>query len=370
MPTAQIELIARFSEEDKEKAEAQILGKQKETDYEIREYPVEVVVKKFTEGLQDDTAEIFIPDYQRELVWKERQQAKFIESMLMNLPIPYIFVADNNEGDNAGRLEIVDGSQRVRTLVRYVTDQLTLDGLEVLPALNGFKFSDLPIPRQKRFLRKTLRLIEMTFLADEEARHQLFDRLNSGGTKLEEMEQRIGARRGEFTNFIRELAQDAQFRRLCPVGPARVIRREYEELVLRFFAYYECYEHFDKQVNEFLNDYLTVRNEEFNETELREKFRNVLNFVEIHFPNHFRKSPNNQSVPRIRFEAIAVGVALALDIEPQLTPPPVSGWINSEAFIDHTRSDASNSKPKVINRIHFVRDNLLGRAPEYVGSES
>lgn len=369
MPSAQFDLIPRFSEEDKDKAESQILAKQKETDYEIREYPVEVVVNKFTQGLEDDTAEIFIPDYQRELVWKDHQQAKFIESMLMNLPIPYIFVADNNEGDNAGRLEIVDGSQRVRTLVRFVTDKLTLSGLEVLTALNSFKFSDLPIPRQKRFLRKTLRLIEMTFLADEEARHQLFDRLNSGGTKLEEMEQRIGARRGPFTDFIRELAQDEQFRRLCPVGPARIIRREYEELILRFFAYYECYERFDKQVNEFLNDYLTVRNDKFNEKDLRVKFRRMLDFVEQYFPNHFRKSPSNQSVPRIRFESIAVGVALALDQRPDLNPVSVNNWINSDEFIDHTRSDASNSKPKVINRIHYVRDNLLGSEPQYVGTE-
>ena len=67
-------------------------------------------------------------------------------------------------------------------------------------------------------------------------------------------------------------------------------------------------------------------------------------------------------MPRIRFEAIAVGATLALREQPNLKPGPVSAWLDSKAFIQHTRSDASNSKPKLRNRIHYVRDHLLGHA--------
>ena len=93
--------------------EKQIREKQKITEHEIREYPVSVIVEKFTDGLETDEAELFIPDYQREFVWTELQQSRFIESLLLNLPVPYLFVADTNENDD-GRIEIVDGSQRIQ----------------------------------------------------------------------------------------------------------------------------------------------------------------------------------------------------------------------------------------------------------------
>jgi len=365
----QQELIPTISDEMKAAAELEIESKQKITDHDIREYPVEVIVDKYNKGRDRDEGEIFVPDYQRELVWPEKKQARFIESILLNLPIPYLFVADNVEA--GGRLEIVDGSQRIRTLVRYVENQLKLADLELLPALNGFFFSDLPPERQRRFLRKTLRMIELTRMMDEEARRQLFDRLNSGGVQLENMEQRFGSRSGPFLEFIRDQSAKPQFRRLCPVSKTRSIRKEYEELVLRFFAYANNYENFEKSVDDFLNQYLDVKNNDsFDANVLSAEFDKVLNFVEAKLPFAFRKSQSNHTVPRIRFEAISVGVALALRENPTLDPDDQSirQWIEGDEFKFHTRSDASNSRPKVINRIRFVRDQLLNKRPEYVES--
>ena len=93
------------------------------------------------------------------------------------------------------------------------------------------------------------------------------------------------------------------------------------------------------------------------------EFENVLKFVQQHFPNGFKRNGYN-TVPRIRFEAIAVGVTLALREQPELEPVNVTAWLDSPEFIKHTRSDASNSRPKLINRIHYVRDHLLGKAVE------
>ena len=89
----------------------------------------------------------------------------------------------------------------------------------------------------------------------------------------------------------------------------------------------------------------------------------MLDFVKRHFPDGFRRQ-GYKTVPRIRFEALAVGVTLALRVKPDLEPEAVSTWLESNDFIRHTRSDASNSRPKLLNRIHFVRDHLLNRAPE------
>lgn len=371
MRRAQQELIPSISDDMKMLAEVEIESKQKITDHDIREYPVEVIVNKYNQGRDTDEGEIFVPDYQRELVWSDKKQARFIESILLNLPIPYLFVADNVEA--GGRLEIVDGSQRIRTLVRYVEDDLKLMELELLPSLNGFYFTDLPPERQRRFLRKTLRMIELTRMMDEEARRQLFDRLNTGGVQLENMEQRFGSRSGTFLDFIKEQSAKEQFRRLCPVSKTRSIRKEYEELALRFFAYANNYRNFEKSVDEFLNNYLDEQNDaSFDAIALGEEFDQMLAFIGNKFPFGFRKNQANMTVPRIRFEAISVGVVLALRERPDLNPDTqsIKEWIESAEFKIHTRSDASNSRPKVINRINFVRDKLLNRDPEYVGTEN
>lgn len=365
------ETMSFRSEDDKKFLDEQIQKLQKIVDYEIREYPVEIIVDKFTIGLEEDEAELFIPDYQREFVWSSRQQARFIESILLNLPIPYLFVADLSEGAREGRLEIVDGSQRVRTLVAFMQDRLRLDGLKKLTAANGFTFSELSGPRQMRFKRKTLRMIELTETTDEEARREIFDRLNSGGTRIKPMEQRRGSKSGPFLDVIENCAMIESFSSLCPVSLVRRKIKEPQELALRYFAYCDRYIQFGKSVDDFLNLYLEDINNEIIDNQEKSQvyqtqFENMLEFVARYFPNGFKKDPNNQSVPRIRFEAIAVGVTLALRENPDLTPAPVLEWLQSKEFKQHTRSDASNSRPKVINRIHYVRDHLLGRPVETV----
>lgn len=343
--------------------EVQIAELQKITDYEIREWPIEVLVDKFTSGRETDSSEVFIPDYQREMVWSARQQSRFIESILIRLPVPFIFAADVGEGDRAGALEIIDGSQRIRTLDNFLSDRLRLKDLARLTEANGMRFSDFAKPRQLRFKRSTVRVIELTEKADEQARREMFDRLNSGGTKLTSMEVRRGVMDGPFMNLISSCASEALFREVVPLNERNAKRKEYEELVLRYFAYADNYANFQKSVEKFLSDYLEERNKTFttaDATAMRQEFMRALEFVQQHFPNGFKRL-NYNTVPRIRFEAIAVGVTLALRERPELQPETVDAWLDSPEFIKHTRSDASNSRPKLVNRIHYVRDHLLGR---------
>lgn len=348
--------------------DAEIDNQQRVTDYEIREWPIEVLVHKFTEGLERDEAELFIPDYQREFVWTASQQSRFIESLFMRLPIPYIFTADVAEGPRAGNFEIIDGSQRIRTLVAFLGNRLTLEGLTKITAANGAKFQDLSKPRQLRFKRQTIRVIEMTSRADEETRREMFDRLNSGGSKLVPMEIRLGTQDGAFLQqVIKPCAELPVFAQLCPLSERSKNRKEHFEFVLRFFAYTENYNNFNKSVADFLKDYLDAQNEtttDHHQDKQVALFTKVLDFVQQYFPNGFRRTSNHKTVPRIRFEAISVGVALALAENPQLQPMDMS-WIESPEFMRLTRSDASNSKPRVVNRIHFVRDHLLGRLVQY-----
>jgi hypothetical protein len=357
------EELSAVSAEQAAAAENQIAELQKITDYEIREWPIEVLVSKFIDGRDTDTSEIFIPDYQRELVWSAKQQSRFIESILIRLPVPFIFAADVGVGDRAGALEIIDGSQRVRTLDNFLSDRLRLQDLVRLTTANGMRFSDFAKPRQMRFKRSTIRVIELTEKADEQARREMFDRLNSGGSKLTSMEVRRGVMDGPFMKLIATCAGLPQFKELVPLNERNANRKEYEELVLRYFAYANNYTGFQKSVEQFLSDYLQERNGSVTDAEasgMQEEFVRALNFVQQNFPNGFKRVKYT-TVPRIRFEAIAVGVTLALREQPALQPGPVDTWLDSPEFIKHTRSDASNSRPKLVNRIHYVRDNLLGR---------
>lgn len=346
--------------------EAQITALQKITDYEIREWPIEVLVEKFTNGRETDTSEIFIPDYQREMVWSAKQQSRFIESILIRLPVPFIFAADVGSGDREGSLEIIDGSQRIRTLDNFLSNRLRLQDLTRLTDANGMHFSDFVKPRQLRFKRSTIRVIELTEKADEQARREMFNRLNSGGTKLTGMEIRRGVEDGRFMKMLTELANKELFKNLVPLNDRNANRKEYEELALRYFAYSNNYKAFQKSVDKFLTDYLKDRNEHATPDELKKmsvEFERALQFVQQHFPRGFKRD-GYKKVPRIRFEAIAVGVTLALREQPDLQPTDINAWLDSPEFIKHTRSDASNSRPKLINRIHYVRDHLLGKEVE------
>ena len=320
----------QITDSQREEAEIQVVEHHKTIDYDTREYPVEVLVAKYLDRLSEDDNDLFVPDYQREHTWPEDHQSKFIESVLMGLPIPYLFVADV-EGKE-GRLEIVDGSQRIRTLAAFVENQLTLVNLKKLDKLNGFKFSDLPLGRQRRFKRHTIRMIELTEKANEEVRRDLFERINTGSQRLTDMEVRWGASDGDFLRFIRQCSENELFKALAPLNEASVKRREREEFVLRFFAYLDNYKNFDRKVVDFLNEYLHKAQASFEEGKRKDmlgEWERMLAFVKANFPNGFHKEKGHVRTPRIRFEAISVGAALALRKNANLKPKPVGKWLLS-----------------------------------------
>jgi len=363
-------LTKSITENMQEEAEMQIREKKKSVDYNTIEYPIEVIVDKYLNGINDDSNEIFIPDYQREMAWDEVRQSKFIESILLGLPIPYIYVADisgqeeNYSETKDGRLEIIDGTQRLRTLVNFLNNELQLENLEKLKKLEGFRFSDLNIARQRRFKRTTLRVIQLSEEADEEARRDLFERINTGSVELNEMEKRRGIIRGAFLNAIDELEKLERFINLCAFTEPSIRRVEPQEFVLRFFAFLNNYQEFNKYENitEFLDKYLETTNRIDQNTlqSMKNEFYSMLDFVERYFPTGFRQGKNkDKTTTRIKFESLAVGIALGLRQQDNLQPASVD-FIDSQEFREYTSSNASSSRNKVIRRIEYVRDQILG----------
>lgn len=346
-----------------ESAELQIRERQKVVDYNIKDYPVDVLVSKFREGQEEDENEFFIPYYQRDFTWDLKRQSRFIESILLGLPIPPLFLAGlaKEIKEDEGRLEIVDGSQRLRTLERFLYGQLRLKHLEKLDLLNGSSFADLELSRQRKFKRHLIRVIELSDRADEETRRDLFERINTGSDVLKPIEIRRGAQSGPFFDFLDKMAGQEQFSELVPVGPQKGRRKESQELLLRFFAYTEDYLSFQKRVDEFLTDYIERKKDQTNNHDNERLLIDVLNFVKRVFPFGFRKGAKFKTVPRVRFEAIAVGTALALIEKPELREKSVdvSSWIEGDTFKKLTTADGSNSAPRLRKRIEFVRDRLL-----------
>lgn len=367
-----------ITEEMKQEAENQIREKKTVVDYNTIEYPIEVIVDKFLEGQDDDLNELFIPDYQREMIWDEKRQSKLIESILLGLPISYIYVADiseeltddNSLNEDVARWEIIDGTQRIRTLARFMHDKLVLQDLDKLKKLEGFKFSNLPLARQRRFKRTSIRIVQLTENTNEETRRDLFERINTGSVQLNAMEKRRGIRRGPFLNLIDELAQDKEFLELCAFSEASIKCKDSQEYVLRFFAFLDNYDDEYKSFNpqkltEFLDDYLEEMNNTDNQIieNRKNEFYRMINFVKNYFPDGFYQQTKTTKKPvtRIKFESLSVGIALALRQQPNLEPQPQSlKLLDSKEFKEYTKGDGSSSKIKVIRRIEYVRDQLLG----------
>ena len=146
--------------------EDEIYSKRKTVRYDIRDLTVEAISNKYSDSLDEDEEEkakksfnyIYIPEYQRDFTWDEDRQSKLIESIILGLPIPFIFVAENRDSS----WEIVDGSQRIRTIHSFVTNGLQLQNLKSITSLNGYTFKELDKSRQGKILSTALRIIVLS----------------------------------------------------------------------------------------------------------------------------------------------------------------------------------------------------------------
>jgi hypothetical protein len=341
----------------------QIAIKQKNVDYNTREFTIEIIVKKYTEGEAEDKNEIYVPDYQREFVWDGERQSKFIESIMLGLPIPLVFVAENTDG----RLEIVDGSQRVRTLAAFIEGELEISGLEILTELNGLIFSGLSESRARKFKNTPIRMIVLADKTIESVKNDIFDRINRGSDLLKDMEKRKGIYRGKFNDFIYDKCSPCEkFRRVVRMNDYIAKRQEHEELVLRFFALADYYPNYERDVGiaKFLDNYLNDKNSTCTQIELDTKwiqFNRMLDYVEKNFPYGFSKGEINE-VSRVYFEALSVGVHLALESGKRCTEDKekIKALLIDRRFISDVSGKYQTHKAnKMAARIDHIKNGLI-----------
>jgi hypothetical protein len=339
-------------------AEAQIVELSKRIEFYLTEYSVELLATKMNKG------EFVVPPYQREYTWEPERKSRFIESLIIGLPIPFLFFWEMQDG----KLEIVDGSQRLRAIEEFVLGDLRLGELDSLTALSGFKYADLPESRQRKINNRSIRGIVLNEHADEQARFDMFERINTGSKIANKAEVRRGALAGPFMDLIVALATTPKFAALAPVSKKELDEREREELVARFFAYSDGLEGYRDRPSEFIFNYVKTMNataarEPGQIQQYRERFTETLDFIERVFPYGFRRNERGKATPRARFEAIAVGSRLALNERPALAHEEVADvrpWLTSEDFTKVTGSDGANAVARLRERTGFVRNRLLG----------
>lgn len=164
------------------------------------------------------------PEYQRRLRWSNPQKSRLIESLLLNVPVPPIFLYESEEA----RYEVMDGQQRLNAIKEFLAGSFALSGLTVLRPLNGIRYGKAP-PKIKRALdRASLSAIVLFLESDTETdaikkridiRRFIFDRLNSGGKQLNAQELRNAIYPGVFNRAIVDLARNEMFTKVFGIPP-------------------------------------------------------------------------------------------------------------------------------------------------------
>ena len=333
-------------------AESEIREKSIPYEYQSKDFPVQVIRLRYDKTL-------IVPEYQRKFVWDDKKQSKFIESLFLGVPIPPVFVATT---DKEGHLEIIDGSQRIRTIDAFINGKLILKGLEKLKSINGFSFNDFDYSRQNKFENIDIRFHILTDKATPNVRADIFARINTTGQKLTDSQVRKGTfATNKFYLFVLKMVNSENFKTVYTGNKKNNDEGEPEELVLRYFVYSDAYLSHKHDVRAFLDDYIQSK-ADFTENEalIREKeFIDMLAFIKKYFPHNFNKTASGNAIPRVRFEALSIGVHLALKEKISLEPHYMD-WLDSEDFKEFTTSDASNNEGKLKQRVEFVRDCLLG----------
>lgn len=234
------------------------------------EYDLETLVKKIDKGIIK-----LDPDYQRRHRWGVETSSRLIESLILNIPIPTIYISQDVDVDSETeeyRYSVIDGQQRLTAMYNFFKGKYPLTGLETLEELNECYHKDLPPFLIRRLEERTVKCLRIDSTIDAQVKIDIFERLNSGSVKLEAQELRNAVFSGKFNLLCKELAINENFRKLlqidltAPEMNNRVKKMEDVELVLRFFTlidgnYLNYKKSKERGFSDFLSDTIKSHNQ-------------------------------------------------------------------------------------------------------------
>lgn len=314
------------------------------------------------------------PDFQRLFRWSWEQRSRLVESLLLELPIPSIFLIEKE----SGVLELIDGLQRISSLIHFIDvaslaieqNPLKLEGCDLVGELNGLTFDDLPLTLRLRLKRTGIRTVIIKRQSTQFLRYEMFKRLNTGGSKLSDQDIRnvnarmLGDEGAAFYATLIRCAEFPPFRETIDLLPSSALEtRADEELVLRFFAAKNFRGEFRGHVGDWLDSYMEsilLKKRPFGQPDL-DDFNAAFEVLAEKFgPYAFVKYRNGQPVGGVApayFEAVTIG-AMA-DLEKLRRMPGararevLAAAVESDAFRSVTGPGA-NSLQKLQRRIAII----------------
>lgn len=204
-----------------------------------------------------ESEDVFIPDFQRAYVWKPKQASRFIESLLLGLPVPGIFLAKERQ---TKKLLVIDGQQRLRSLLYFYQGKFpnsrpsfALKGVHTEFERETYKSLKDAYRRQLDDSVVSATVVEPLYADDESSIYYIFERLNTGGTILKPQEIRACIYHGELNNLLGQLNQNSAWRDIFGLTDKN---RKDQELILRFLAFYFERNDYKPSLKEFLNQYM------------------------------------------------------------------------------------------------------------------
>lgn len=248
-------IIKIIDETEKDKSEVVNL-------YDTLSYGADFDVAGIVNRLTNE--DIIIPSFQRSYIWTQIEASRFIESLLLGLPVPGIFLAREKKSK---KLLVIDGQQRLKSLKFFYAgffnpkedakSKKVFKLINVVDTLEGLKYTDLD-SNSRRDLDNSL--IHATIIeqkmenAYDPSIYQVFKRLNTAGRNLTPQEIRISINHGKYADLIKELNLNQNWRKIFGGTHKRL---KDQELILRFLAMYFDWESYEKPMNEFLNGFMS-----------------------------------------------------------------------------------------------------------------
>lgn len=324
------------------------------------------------------------PFYQRRQRWDAARQSKLIESLLINIPIPPLFVYETKPNV----YEVMDGQQRISAIKAFYSNELTLEKLDRWPELNGRSYSKLPERVRAGIDRRSISWITVlheSAESDEESlvlKQLVFERLNTGGVELSHQEIRNCLFQGPFNSLLGELSQNAKYRRA--LGLPRFTAQELKttpdelagnrfylemkdiELILRFFSLRHA-EHYQRGMQGFLDLYM-VRARSFTTIDidfLRKLFSDVIDLADgiygekLFLPYSEKKRAWGTRYQKAYADAVLVALSKVLDLGDRLLPRRLEVLDATRTLFESDKNGVltgrGNTKKDVLSRIETVQ---------------
>lgn len=330
---------------------------------------------------------IINPDFQRLFRWPESKQSQFIESLILELPVPPVYVIEVQDGI----YELIDGLQRISSYFHFRGEHpangdterfLKLQDCDVLPELNGSTYNDLPQALQIKLKRHFIRMEVLRRESDKRLRYHMFKRLNTGGELLSPQEIRnctIRLLDDTFNEFLKAMSKKPSFESCMAALTDEKREKMYmEEYVLRFFAMKNNLEGYEKDIGEFLTEYMEAVSDpdrtdvtfDYGQEEaVFEATFNTLNEAlgEAAFSGYNKQGKPQGYFSALHFEAFTLGIQGVLPdllVADTATKEKFQNALlelkQDDAFQKQTKGGGKNYAAALRQRIDFVAQRVAG----------